>query len=539
VARIPRFTATAGFSIPQGPNVASVEAQAIEAQGRAVADIAGTVSQTLFDYGRARKNIDDNKSKNQSVIAAKAAAQEANEFALTNEAGSPDGSTMLPDFIGVMDERKEEFLEGIEDNDQREQAETVWENIKIGRSDKLLATSRQRHIEHAVLQSDLVKDGYATDTFNDADSFAANAIAMDEQYNVLLENGVIANPAQAESLKTNARQELANSAVLGLVNKEEYDQAKKLITTGELKGEFDTKERQTLINIIENKKIQKTNQNLAEENAQANKDRRDAEKNQQKNFRDFFAKKKTMKEPAQLDGFLSEIDQAVATGELKMQDANYLKSSAVNRDLKFSDDISNFRFQQRIIDGQNLDAVQSDIQRSVVSKAITPDTGTNLINMINTQKDRRFTDPAARQRLQDANRIIEAHFGSQDFIDRLNISGERKRQKLLRRSDAYIDMHRLLGANPALNPVQAARQVSARFLPPAATLKRIPEIPAQLQTNSITMRQGIQELKARRKAGQMSEAVYRKRMEQADELMEAFLREEELKAVPTVPGVNE
>lgn len=512
MARVPRFTGRANFRIPSAPTVRSNEADVLEAEGQALQDIANGVAGiagTLSNYGKARQRINDNLSKNQAVNAAESAGQLADDFARTNPDGSPDGGTMLTDFEDTFQERKTEFIDGIEDETQRAQAELAWDNIGNKFKKNLFIASRERHVEHSRVQSDLIKDGYTTNVFNNSDAFSSNAEALDEHYEILLDNGILQNSTQKEVLQASARQDLATASILGLIEKEEYDTAKEKLLTGELKNEFSLKEKQGLIDQIDNRKIRKTNQSLAEENARINRTKRDLKKSQDIKFNEMVLKSKAAAEPEQAEKINDELDVLVGAQAITPSMAQYVRTQILDKDADFIDDRNHFNLQDRILKDEDLSVIEEEVRRSTNNRQIKPATGRSLLNMINTQKKIRFTDPTAKQRLRDAHGVLNASFGTVQGIEaRVDIDGAVRKRMMTLKNDATIFMHRLLEQNPTMDPVDAANRSVLKFTPTAQELPKAVSVPIDLQTTVKGTKEAAEKLKLKLKKGLISKSLY-------------------------------
>jgi len=498
--KINQFISTKSLAVDRstGSNIASklqtelavAGAQKSLAQG--IGQFGGGIARYTQSRDRINKNLAGNRAKN--------AAREQAILSL-NEAVSggevlPDGSNTLEVYENTFNDVKEDFLEGVADEDVAI-SEIMFDSARVQNLSKVLSAQRQKHADFVLTMSEKEKKNYNLSSHQDPDLFEQNSVDLGLHYTVLAEEGII-TPSQSKSLSESAVKENALSAVNGMTQiNRDFDKAIERVTTGDMSKVFSETERSKLIETIQNRKM-----------------------------RSIFIKTKKAITPAEQDAVETEMERMVSRGQMKKADQTFLVKM-MDEDIVENDDSQAFDLESRLASGEDPKTVLEDVKLSVNGETLKASTGRQVLNDITTVLARQSSGnkTLSNKRISLGTKRIDAVYGSKELLDSLGLNGK---EKAVLKNDVLIRYYELLRNQPSADPVDMSNQAIREFGQSSAILPSVPGVSLLEQKNSSGLANAARTLKIRFRQGQIDKREYNRRLLLIKERLDALKLEEEI-----------
>lgn len=493
------------FSSPN-QSLGEVPDLAGQAKARAFETLARGFSQLgagLDEYNKRKDAINQRINLDQAQIEAMRAAQDSFNFANTNPEGAADGSSLVSDYELSFEERKLDYLDGIEDDTLKQQAANAFDNEMLKQRDTLYNAQRQKHATFATQESDKAKRAYNAVVFNDPSKFGEAVGTLENHYTAMVEAKLI-TPDQKESLKQNAIKESAMTAINGMtLIRQDYYQAIERLVTGDMALIFSDEDKKKLITDIQNNKMRSSDTELKSIAQMEARSKKELEEQRTQTFSRIFNNATKASSPAAREAVQKQLNMARGMDLISNVDFSFAQS-VMNEDVTKNDDKVAFDLAYNITGGADTNAMREKVKELTVREEMKASTARGLLTKISEIENQQKTQGKTiyDDKLKNGRDLLDGVFGSKDFLDKL---GNRGQQKAIRRNQAesrYIDV---LTGNPGIDPREAAKQVVEELngLDPS-TVPFVRGVPFELQTNQNQIKRAAQQVDRQYQAGKIT-----------------------------------
>jgi hypothetical protein len=323
--------------------------------------------------------------------------------------------------------------------------------------------------------------------------------------------------AAKETIKVERQKKLSITAVQGLIAKNGFDEAQKMVEgplakyLGEDVAKISDSIRSAKMDFLDSR--QKQTREAEERSAKSAKEQQDY------NAGLYFAKMGATMDPAQKEELRMEMYKLVASGQMTREAVNAAQSEG-RETMGFTSNNTYVNYVNKITSKAVPADINSQIIRDIKVGLLEPNDGASLMKMVNSNRAREKTgtDPAVKRDLKLAMDAIKvANKGTMDAqIGEIIVPGSMAKQSL----EMQLELNNLV--DQGMRPMDAANVVIRKFNGDLAATKFIPGIAPQeqsdyatLQANTKKIRRAISELAASgrtKEAADMAE-IYEQRMQ--------------------------
>lgn len=504
------------------PRAESIAGRSLQALGQGIQNFGQGIAQ----YQERRDVLDKKLQKEQFDNSLERSRQESEDFALRN--AKPDGSDVIDLFEQNYNEGIAELEKSIDFKD--DQSKQIFSTIAGDRRNistlNLFQKSRSMHANNAAQVSQVIQVGLSDQAFNNPDGWDAHLEKLNGHF-VGMEEIL---GSQTEAAKVEATKDMATSAIQGLLQKRRYDDAVAEISTGRFSKMFSTKERETILGKVFNKRQRDLNVDLQQENLKESQDKRDRKKMLDNNSQETLKKVFLANQEDDIEmkeSINDEIDALVATGQLDRIEGEYSKKLMQDDTGKIDDRLS-FDFTLNIADAEDsedLDEINKSVQRAVIEDRLSAKVGQALIRSIKTKEKQFGQSPEQKQSYKNAEGVLKAEFGPGGISDIV------PKPRRIAGANAKIYMDKLIGQGVA--PVEAARRAIRRFGDAQSAIPTVPfvGVAGRMITDTETSGEVAQLLKNKERAGQITKSQYYNALSILGQHQDIIDRNEQIKSL--------
>jgi hypothetical protein len=329
----------------------------------------------------------------------------------------------------------------------------------------------------------------------------------------------LAHPAEIEAMKKVAGLTMAENAIRGLKESRRYDTARRALTDkfGQF---FDADKMAALHNELDNEERQWKNDKWSDRERAYTLAQRQLTTQRDTALRAYMESAASAKTPSAVEQVRNNARAAYSAGLLTEEGLGLIqKTIEGDQTQRWEGRTTNyFDLITRATDDQQLDRLQRNIVADVgVNKTIGAKDGQELIRFIDSEKQRRKSDPTYRLKKEASDELMDAHFGKENFLSQFV-----NRERLVLKAQARVEVNRMILAGS--DPIEAAQSVIKRLLPSAESMPMIPRIPYALQRDPGGVQEIGKRLKAQYEAGEIGVMEYMTYMNMMDGLAKSFER---------------
>lgn len=378
---------------------AGLQDRAMQKFGEGVSEFG----QGLAEYSKKRREIskkidvDNFKAEMESIA--------LDQHAQAIRSASADGSDINQKFNEKYDDAYKDRLSQITDPDAMREARAKAIEIRNVMNKDLYEKSQAMFVDYGLTNSRRLRAQVTAGVFGNPDNLGEYS-QRGYDYMKSLAPILGADNLRKEILAFES--DIADNHINGLVNQNRYDDARKALVS-QWAGQYQGEKRQEKMDYIDKQQMQNIDRSRGTIRFNQEQDKLKLEEKQKNNFRDLYTRQQNgedvEEEAARLEGLglMSNPGRAVLTG---LKDKDELATSQYSK--------YNFHGQALIL-GRPIPLVMTDVGKAVADKKMKPSDGAETLDFLyhlqESQKDKRFSDPAFKALERDYRKRISTRFG--------------------------------------------------------------------------------------------------------------------------------